>query len=551
MSFGPQPRFPAVRGLVAIWIVLGWALVAAPLGAQTPAAADPDTERATLEDILDLVRNNYVEEIPPNALLDGAIEGLLRRLDPHSNYVDARRYEQMSERNRGEYDGIGISFGSNGGSLTVITAIEGTPSDRLGVRAGDRIVKIEGESTAAFSEQEVLDRLRGPDGTMVHVSIQRPGAPDLIEMAIPRQRIPIKSVPYSFLIGRDIGYVRIIRFSATTGHELQSALTQLEASGMKRLLLDLRGNPGGYLEQAVEVAQQFIPDGQVVVYTRGRVRGASEEHYAAASGGPRNLPVVVLVNHATASAAEIVAGALQDWDRGLIVGQTTFGKGLVQRQYRLRDGSAVFLTVGRYYTPSGRLIQRPYAPDKITYYAEGYDDLDPNAEAHPDGDSTYRTASGRPVYGGGGITPDVRAAPESLTEVEQTIVRSNVLFAFATDHVGSLGYTYPAGVEHYLAHDPVDEAIWSAFLSYCAGRSFELDQAALTAERAFITRGLKREIAGVLWGPVARYRVLVGDDQQLAAGLQLFPQASELLARGAGATVPAWQTSAAQESSNR
>jgi carboxyl-terminal processing protease len=550
MPFGPNRRSKVARGLW-LGLVLGLGIACAtPIGAEPPA--DPEAERATLDDILDLVRNNYVEEIPSDVLLDGAIEGLLRRLDPHSNYVDAKRYEQMSERNRGEYDGIGISFGSNGGNLTVITAIEGSPSDRLGVRAGDRIVKIDGESAAALSEQAVLDRLRGPDGTQVRLSIQRPGAADLLEISVPRQRIPIKSVPYSFLMGRDTGYVRIIRFSATTGHELQSALTQLEAAGMQRLVLDLRGNPGGYLEQAVEVAQQFVPAGQMVVYTKGRVRGASEEHYAAAAGGPRNLPLVVLVNHATASAAEIVAGALQDWDRGLIVGQTTFGKGLVQRQYRLRDGSAVFLTVGRYYTPSGRLIQRPYAPDKITYYAEGYDDIDPNAAPRPAGEPAFQTASGRPVYGGGGITPDVPVAPESLTEAEQAIARSNLLFAFATDHVGSAGYKYPAGIDHYLAHDPVDESIWNAFLSYGATRELELDPAALTAERAFIARGLKREIAGVLWGPVARYRVLVSDDGQVAESLRLFPQASELLARGAGAVAePKWQTSAAQASSNR
>ena len=549
MLIGPNRRSPAARAFwLGLALVLGM-VVAAPIGAEPPVALE--AERATLDDILDLVRNNYVEEIPADVLLDGAIEGLLRRLDPHSNYVDAKRYEQMSERNRGEYDGIGISFGANGGNLTVITAIEGSPSDRLGVRAGDRIVKIDGESTAALSEQGVLDRLRGPDGTLVLLSIQRPGAADLLEISVPRQRIPIKSIPYSFMLGKDTGYVRIIRFSATTGHELQSALSQLDVGGMKRLVLDLRGNPGGYLEQAVEVAQQFVPAGQMVVYTRGRVRGASEEHYAAAPGGPRNLPVVVLVNHATASAAEIVAGALQDWDRGLIVGQTTFGKGLVQRQYRLRDGSAVFLTVGRYYTPSGRLIQRPYAPDKITYYAEGYDDIDPNAEPRPaDEAAGYQTASGRTVYGGGGITPDFQVAPESLTEAEQAIDRSNVLFAFATDHVGATGYKYPAGLEHYLAHDPVDEPIWKAFLRYSANRPLELDQAALSQERAFIARGLKREIAGVLWGPAARYRVLVTSDRQVNEAVRLFPQANELLARGAGAVAePKWQTSAAQESS--
>jgi carboxyl-terminal processing protease len=436
------------------------------------------------------------------------------------------------------------------GNVTVITAIEGSPSERLGLRAGDRIVKIDGESTAALSEQEVLDRLRGPDGTTVRLSIQRPGAPDLFEIGVPRQRIPIKSIPYGFLLSPDTGYVRIIRFSATTGRELQSVLLQLDQAGMTRLVLDLRGNPGGYLEQAVEVAQQFIPSGQMVVYTRGRVRGASEEHYAAGPSGPRNLPVVVLVNHGTASAAEIVAGALQDWDRGLIVGQTTFGKGLVQRQYRLRDGSAVFLTVGRYYTPSGRLIQRPYPSDKIRYYAEGYDDLDPNADPAPTDAPVHRTASGRPVYGGGGITPDVSILPEAPTEAEQAISRSNVLFAFATEHVGDAGFTYPAGFEHYLGHYAVDERTWNDFLRF-AGPRLELDRACLVRERPFIAQGLKREIAGILWGPTERYRVLVSHDRQVIEAGRLTPQALELLAHATQAgTEPAWQA-AAQDGDGR
>jgi carboxyl-terminal processing protease len=518
--------------------------IARPASAQADPPADLEAERATFDDILDLVRANYVAEVDPKELVTGAIDGLLRQLDPLCNYVDAQRYKQMSERNRGEYDGVGLSLAMNAGNVIVITAIEGSPSDRLGVRAGDRIVKIDGESTAALSEQDVLGRLRGPDGTAVRLSIQRPGEADLLEIGVPRQRIPIKSVPYAFLLGPDTGYVRIIRFSATTGQELQSLMTQLEAGGMKRLVLDLRGNPGGYLEQAVEVAEQFIPGGQIVVYTRGRVRGASEEHYAAAAGGPRNLPVVVLVNHGTASAAEIVAGALQDWDRGLIVGQTTFGKGLVQRQYRLRNGSAVFLTVGRYYTPSGRLIQRPYPSDKIRYYAEGYDDLDPNADPEPPATPVHRTATGRPVYGGGGITPDVEVAPASPTEAEQAIARSNVLFAFATVHVGDARFSYPAGFEHYLVHYAVDERTWSDFLRF-AGPRLELDRAEMMRAREFIGHGLKREIAGILWGPTERYRVLVSHDRQVAEARRLVPQAQELLAHAVAlGSEPAWQAAA-------
>jgi carboxyl-terminal processing protease len=563
-----------------------------------------DRELRAFDDILRLVRENYVEEVPPHDLVGGAIEGLLRRLDPHSNFVDAKHYEQLNERNRGEYGGIGISFALRAGFLTVIAPLEDSPCDRLGIRAGDRIVKIDGESAVGLSEQGVFERLRGADGTTVRLAIQRPGAPDLLEFAVTRERIPIKSVPYGFLLDRETGYVRIIRFSATTGAELASTLIELEAAGMKRLVLDLRSNPGGYLEQAVAVAEQFIAPGQMVVYTHGRTRGSSEEHYA--GGGPggarRVMPLIVLVNHGSASAAEIVAGAVQDWDRGLVLGQTTFGKGLVQRQYRLRDGSAVFLTVGRYFTPSGRLIQRPYAQDKLRYYAEGYDDKDPNAEGGaidgammggaaareveargpvaagaatrmatagvPAGNAApgsaedrggaasgaaatvpiHHTASGRVVRGGGGITPDFWIDPEDRSELAEAIERSDLLFDFATDYVGRVGFVYPQGFEHFLQRDGLDEKTWKALLDFAARERPDLPRAELIPEKPFLARGVKREIAGILWGPTERYRVHIGDDRQVAESRRFFGQAADLVRRASeSAAGPAWRSPLARE----
>ena len=568
---------PTARRALAVFLV--GALLAIP-GSRGRAQSDSgtvteeeefDRELRAFDDILRLVHDNYVEEVPPHHLVGGAIEGLLRRLDPHSNFVDAKHYEQLNERNRGEYGGIGISFALRGGFLTVIAPLEDSPCDRLGIRAGDRIVKIDGESAVGLSEQGVFERLRGVAGTTVRLAIQRPGAPDLFEFDVARERIPIKSIPYGFLLDRETGYVRIIRFSATTGAELASTLTELEAAGMKRLVLDLRSNPGGYLEQAVAVAEQFIAPGQMVVYTHGRTRGASEEHYAGGGtgGARREMPLIVLVNHGSASAAEIVAGAVQDWDRGLVLGQTTFGKGLVQRQYRLRDGSAVFLTVGRYFTPSGRLIQRPYAQDKLRYYAEGYDDVDPNAGDAVAGEPmaasgpatggsaadgatamvpTYHTASGRVVRGGGGITPDVWIDPEDRSELAEAVERSDLLFDFAIDYVGRVGFVYPQGFEHFLKHDGFDEKTWKGLLDFAARERPDLPRAELIRERPVLARGVKREIAGILWGPTERYRVHIGDDQQVAESLRYFGEAADLVRRASeSAPEPAWRSPLARE----
>ncbi len=513
---------------------------AALLGMATTAfpAADPSAEENLLErlrtfnDVLRLVRANYVDEVDSAELIDGAIVGLLEELDPHSNYVDPKRASQMNERYRGEYFGIGISFAIRDGYLTVISPIEGSPSDRLGIRAGDRIVKIDGASAMGISENEVFEKLRGPQGTTVHVSIQRDGRDDLIEIDIVRERIELKSVPYAFMLDGETGYIRMILFSSTTGQELDGALDQLEAAGMKRLVLDLRGNAGGLLEQAVEVADKFINGRKLLVFQKGRVESANEEHYASDSDRHPTSPLVVLIDHGSASASEIVAGAVQDWDRGLVAGQTSFGKGLVQRQFRLRDGSALFLTIARYYTPSGRLIQRDYEPgDRTTYYAAGLDDDDPNA--NPDSTASrpaYRTAAGRTVYGGGGITPDTKIELPAFTATQEAVERATLPFQFANAYVGKHQFTYPAGFERYLSEYAVDNATWGEFLEYAATTAPTLTPEELEAEREYIARSVKREIAGNLWGPTERYRVLLASDPMLAEARELFPQALEMLA---------------------
>jgi carboxyl-terminal processing protease len=515
-------------------VALPLALFTVLLSSGIVAADSHDTvldKLRTFQSILRLVRANYVDEVDAGELVDGAIAGLLKELDPHSDYIDPERFRQMNERNRGEYHGIGISFAIRDGYLTVISPIEGSPSDRLGLRAGDRIVKIEGASAVGITESQVFEQLRGPKGSTVHVTVQRPGHDELLEFDIVRDRIPIKSVPYWFKLDDATGYVRIIRFSATTGDELETALDELETDGMERLLLDLRGNAGGYLEQAIEVADKFITGGKMIVYTKGRIPGSDNDHYSSDIGTHPTYPIIVLVNHGSASASEIVSGAVQDWDRGLVVGQTTFGKGLVQRQYHLQDGAALFLTVARYYTPSGRLIQRDYeATDKISYYAEGYDDIDPNAAVNPDSTDrpVFYTNGGRAVYGGGGITPDVHLPLEEGTRSQQILEQAGIFFEFANNWIGEHDFTY-SSLEGFLDHFEISDEIWQEFGAAAAEQEIELTAEELEEERPYASRGIRREIAGNLWGASARYRVHIEGDQAIASAMDHFGEAADIL----------------------
>ncbi|MEZ4651412.1 MAG: S41 family peptidase [Candidatus Eisenbacteria bacterium] len=289
--------------------------------------------------VLGHISDNYVDEVDGEELIDGAITGMLEELDPHSNYLDAERFGRMQERNRGTYYGIGVSFDIVEGKLTVISPIEGSPSYKLGIRAGDVIAKIEGESAKGITREEVFDKLRGPRGTTVHVSVQREGHDELLEFDIVRDEIPILSVPYHFMLSDNIGYVRMNRFSATTSDELREAIEDLRGRGMEQMILDLRGNSGGYLNEAIEVTDMFLTGDKRIVYTRGRLPDASEDYYTTGRGRFTDQPLIVMVDHGSASASEIVSGALQDWDRALIVGQTMPGKGpaaAVQAEERRR-----------------------------------------------------------------------------------------------------------------------------------------------------------------------------------------------------------------------
>ncbi|TDJ00143.1 MAG: S41 family peptidase, partial [Caldithrix sp.] len=311
-------------------------------------------------EVVRVINELYFEEVDSKELVDSAINGMLEKLDPHTVYLAKEQVQEVRERFEGEFEGIGIEFMVLDKIPTVVSPIAGSPSEQLGLRPGDQIVKIEGASTYGFTEDQVRQKLLGKKGTKVEVQIKRPTLGEPFDLTIIRDKIPIYSISSAFMIEPKTGYIRVGRFAKTTNDEFEKALEELDSQEMRRLILDLRGNSGGYLDQAVEMVDKFLESGKRIVYTRGRISSSNEDYYSTSESAYSKLPLIVLINHGSASASEIVAGAIQDWDRGLIVGETSFGKGLVQNQISLKEGAAIRVTIARYYSPSGRLIQRSY-----------------------------------------------------------------------------------------------------------------------------------------------------------------------------------------------
>ncbi|UCE18424.1 MAG: S41 family peptidase [Gemmatimonadota bacterium] len=508
--------------------------------------------------VLRLVKTYYVDEVDTDKLVDNAIKGMLGTLDPHTHLIPPKQYEDMDERMiRGSYEGIGIAFDIVNGYLTVISPIEGSPSDMLGIRAGDKIVKIDDESALGITTDEVFEKLRGPKGTSVHVSIRREGERELLDFKIIRDEIKIKSIPSAFMIRPGVGYIRMSRFARTTGQDLETALDSLETQGMDRLILDLRGNAGGFLSQAVEIADKFVPKGNEIVYTKGRHEKAEEHYYSTEEATHAMYPLIVMIDRGSASASEIVSGAVQDLDRGLVVGQPSYGKGLVENQMKLKDGSVLMLTVGRWYTPSGRLIQKPYTE---SYHP----DIDEESDTTTAADSSevlpvFTTISGREVFGGGGIKPDIELdRDERYNSFVNSLERGNYFFDFAAVFVGEHDMTND--FDTFLGQFEVTDEIYLQFRDFLEEKDFHFendtflkgvtvddfiidDIKALLAEKKdkylathfennklYIQYAIKREIAKVLWGLEEWYVIFVNSDPQVMAALDLFPEAEDLMA---------------------
>lgn len=530
MAFFRRNSLGPLLVAMALALLLGFGLAR---GLQ--ATDDMRSQLDLFSQVLYLVQNNYVEAPDNQKLIKGAIDGMLKTLDPHTVFVPMQRAQRMDEEFSGEYSGIGINFDLRDGAIVVIAPLEGSPSSRLGIQAGDRIVEIEGKPLPSnITNDDVFKLLRGPAGTIVNVKIEREGTPEPMVFAIERAKIPLESVPYSFMIRPGVGYVRITRFAQTTGNELEKALTSLRQQGMKSLLLDLRQNAGGLLSQAVEVLDELVPQNKRVVYTRGRIASANADYYSSERPKMTDGPIVVLIDHGSASASEIVAGAMQDLDRGLVAGVNSFGKGLVQNQLRLSDGSKLLLTIATYHTPSGREIQRPY--DKFNdrgEYAEDAMREDVPSDSVLAARPKFKTAAGRNVYGGGGIYPDVivKEGP-LLTRPQVELIQKRVFFEFATHYIAqrraekwtpqSVGTSFK-----------LTDADWQALRAVAVKRKATVSDSVWTADRDFMTQQVRAEIAAASMNQTERYKILIEDDPQLLQALELFPQASKLMSMAA------------------
>jgi len=536
-----QRVLPAVLFAVAVS-----ALVGGVLGRRAQATSDPVTERyRTFTAALAAIEREYVEDVPSDRLVYSAITGMLQTLDPHSSFLDPRQYAQMRERQEGRYYGLGISIVAVEGDITVVSLFEGSPAYKRGIRRGDVIATIEGEDTKGWTNDQAVKALRGPKGSTVDLGLRRQGYESLIPLTVERDEVNIPTIQGAFMVDDQTGYVRLRDFSETTDRDLGLALDELRTQGMSRLLLDLRDNPGGPLDQAIKVSDRFLPRGDMVVYTRGRTRNSDQDYRAQQEGAMEDVPVVVLVNRNSASAAEIVSGALQDHDRGLIVGEKTFGKALVQSIYRISEGAGLALTTARYYTPSGRLIQRPWDGAFDEYLTYSFREQETPTERDP-ADLKF-TDAGRKVYGGGGIEPDMYIAGPVEGFDPTRFGRSlyaRQLFADYAELYSAAGDTRLRGQSARNRKTvsrgfTVDDAMVADFRSFLEERKVRIDAEAFKQDEAFIRAMIHHDIDLALFGVEEARRNLLQHDPQARFALGQFDEAVRLTQLGEATPVAA------------
>lgn len=552
MSTLKKPKY----AILLVFVAAGSFLLGSTADRTIHAADNIFSSTRLLMGVLNLVNDNYVEEVEPGELIYAAIDGMLEVLDPHSSFLSKESFAEMGERFSGKFYGIGIEFDVLDGFLYVISVIDESPSEAVGLQSGDRIVRIDGESAIGIKHEEVRQKLRGEKGTRVHVTIERPGVEERLDVTITRDSIPIRSVRTAFMLEDQTGYIQLIRFAKTTSRELETALDGLQQEGMEQLILDLRGNSGGYLDQAVEVSSKFIPEGRVIVKTMGRNRSSNQTFKSISGINHREMPLVILLDHRSASASEIVAGAVQDWDRGVIAGTRSFGKGLVQTLFaepHLTDGSALKLTTARYYTPSGRMIQRDYKNKSFQEYVEGSfseagevgeavqkagsdtdEDRADQADRADIPDQTditerteFTTAAGRTVYGDGGISPDVvipapkRTYPFVIGKYRGWVPFDRACFEFANAY-GVSRQDLRDDFDVFLRDFRVDEAMLEAFKVQVRDSGISFTDEEFNDDRDVIDLHLKRSLARNLWGDEEASRVAAAGDEQLQQARQLF-----------------------------
>jgi carboxyl-terminal processing protease len=520
--------FPVVLAVAASAVAGGW------FGTTALATQDRvPTHYRAFTAALAAIESQYAEPVESDRLVYGAINGMLQTLDPHSNFMDPRSYAQMRERQEGRYYGLGVTIQAPSGDITAVRVFEGSPAHDKGIRRGDVIAEIEGTSTKGWTTEDAVAKLRGKKGTFVNIGIRRKGLDELIPMNVMRDQVSIPSLSAVFMIDDQTAYVGITDFAEHTDEDLGDALESLTKKGMKRLVLDLRSNPGGQLDQAIRIANRFLAKGSMVVYTRGRVPNSDQDYRATDTPEYANVPMITLVNRSSASASEIVSGSLQDYDRSLIIGETTFGKALVQSVYRVSGGAGLALTTARYYTPSGRLIQRPWDGTFDEYLTYTMKD---QSQRTYSADQLKYTTGGRKVYSGGGIEPDERFDGPlegfNPTRFGRSIFNRGLFASFAEQFYYE-GDTRPGtratGFKYVKKGFEVDAAMVQDFKAFVISKNTKMEEDSWTKDLEFIKAMIRFEIDSAVFDIATARQHLIAADPQARFALGRFTEAEKLV----------------------
>lgn len=526
----PNIYLPVAFALtLAAGLLIGYYLMRVSLVSDSISFQRPS--KSSVEQIINYIKQNYVDTVNAEKLKEEAINGMLLSLDPHSQYIPASDFNEANDPLMGKFDGIGVQFHLEYDTVIVMNTVTGGPSEKLGIRGGDRIVKVDGKNIAhvKITNEQVMKLLKGPKGTKVKVTIKRKGVSSLIDFTIIRDEIPTWSIDISYPVSKNVGYIKLSKFSATTHDELAEVLKKFKVQGIRKVILDLRGNSGGFLNEAIAVSDEFLPARKLIVYTKGLNR-PKQSAYATSEGEWDDKPVVVLIDENSASASEIVAGAIQDNDRGTVIGRRSFGKGLVQEQMNFSDGSALRLTVARYYTPTGRCIQKSYSGGVEDYYMEYYhrftDGELESADSVKLNDSLkYTTPKGKTVYGGGGIMPDIFIPLEkdsSLTFFNET-ANKGILYQFAFDYSDR----HRAEITRYADWKKFDKAfkitpaLYSEYVAYAGKNGVKASPRSLTASQYRISELLKAFIARNIFNDAGFYPIFLRTDKTFLKAFEI------------------------------
>ena len=515
-----------------IALIIAFSIITFSLSAQNDSKSDPKETSQKFAATLFYIDNFYVDSTNTPELVEEAIVSMLKELDPHSSYYSKDDIEAANEPLEGSFEGIGVTFQLLRDTILVVSPVPGGPSEKLGILAGDRILTIDGEEAFGkkVTNKFVMDRLRGKKGTKVNVSILRNYQPDLIDYTIVRDEIPINSIDATYMLTKDIGYIKLNRFSKTSMEEYHASMKELRNDGMKDLVLDLRSNSGGFLNVAVELSDEFLKEGKLIVYTEGS-KSPRQDFTATSRGSFEDGKLVVLINEGSASASEIVSGAIQDWDRGVVIGRRSFGKGLVQRPFQLPDGSVIRLTAARYYTPSGRSIQRPYDEGSETYFKDLFERQEKgelvNADSIHFPDSLkYFTAANRTVFGGGGIMPDIFVPVDTLhlTRYYSDLIRKGVFNRYTIDFSNENRDDFKKNyknIDKYISSVEVTKEMMDDFLALAEKEGVEFDEALYARSEDHIKLQIKALIARNIWDMESYYQVVSEQDETLQQAIEV------------------------------